>query len=364
MSAQHNTSRHAAIPPPRPRRVPPARDPPHTEAQNRDGAGDGSRHAGRRDVRLGGGASALGAGRSAGAGAPSDPAPCRPGAANVGATRRPTEVTRQYPRVGAGSTRQRDRCRRPPAPADTDAREESRGYPPADPTRRRPADLHRLSGACGETAELAAEAGPIRPARGRPVRRPRPEGRGRAHRGGGAEEAAQVDGPRARPRDGDVRLRRPVPDDHRGLRGAVQPAVRDPDRRPLADPRLRRGPVRRARPGRHHHLRDHPHQEPAGQGRPQVPLLRLPHRRGVARPVHDLQRRVDAVPLPRRAVRGVAAEGRHEQPRDLELPLRQRRRVRLGVGRRAADAPRPHRERVARDDRHLAADRRRARSSC
>ena len=66
-------------------------------------------------------------------------------------------------------------------------------------------------------------------------------------------------------------------------------------------------------------LRDHPDPAGAVAARASLPVLRLAHRGGLARAVHDLQRGVDAVPLPRRA-------DQHRQ-----LPLRGRRLVDLRV---------------------------------
>ncbi len=48
-------------------------------------------------------------------------------------------------------------------------------------------------------------------------------------------------------------------------------------------------------------VRRHPDPQRAGPPRAQVAVLRLAHRRRLARAVHDLQRHLDAVPLPRRA---------------------------------------------------------------
>ena len=82
--------------------------------------------------------------------------------------------------------------------------------------------------------------------------------------------------------------------------------------------------------------------------RARVPVLRLAHRRRLARAVHDLQRHLDAVPLPRRA-------GQHRR-----LPVR-RGGVRLAGGRRPARAAGRGHQRGAGDDRDPAADRRGAR---
>ena len=61
-------------------------------------------------------------------------------------------------------------------------------------------------------------------------------------------------------------------------------------------------------------VRRDPDPQRAGPPRARVPVLRLAHRRRLARAVHDLQRHLDAVPLPRRA----------DQHR--RLPVRRRRR--------------------------------------
>ena len=80
------------------------------------------------------------------------------------------------------------------------------------------------------------------------------------------------------------------------------------------------------------------------RGRPQVALLRVAHRRGLARPVPDLPGDRDAADLPRRA----------DQHR--RLPVR-RRRVRLADRRALAGAARAEREPGDRDHVHPAAAR-------
>ena len=73
----------------------------------------------------------------------------------------------------------------------------------------------------------------------------------------------------------------------------------DPGHRPVGVGRLRRGLLRGRRPRRAGRLHGDPHQaEPEPRGRA-LALLRLAHRRRVARPVHDLQRHLDAAALPR-----------------------------------------------------------------
>ena len=85
-------------------------------------------------------------------------------------------------------------------------------------------------------------------------------------------------------------------------------ALFDPD---FAIPLIGHSPVaglcaghdRRAVPALAGRVRDHPHPQRAGARAAGVALLRQPHRRGVADPVHDLQRAVDAVLLPGRLLR-------------------------------------------------------------
>ena len=114
-------------------------------------------------------------------------------------------------------------------------------------------------------------------------------------------------------------------DDHRGLRGAVLPDVRHPADRALGVHRVHRGPVRRGGAGRDHHLRRDPAaQRPASRG-PQVAVLRLAHRRGVAGPRPDLPGHRYPADLP----------GRADQHR--RVPLRARR-VRLADRRALAGA--------------------------
>ena len=54
---------------------------------------------------------------------------------------------------------------------------------------------------------------------------------------------------------------------------------------------------------RHRHVRHHPAGELAGAARPQVAVQGLAPRGRLARPVHDLQRHLDDVPVPRRGRR-------------------------------------------------------------
>ena len=75
----------------------------------------------------------------------------------------------------------------------------------------------------------------------------------------------------------------------------------------------------------HRDVHRDPHRAGAEPQAAPVPLLRVAHRRRLAGPVHDLQRRVDAVPLPRRA-------GQHRR-----LPVR-RRGVRVAGGGHVAGA--------------------------
>ena len=89
--------------------------------------------------------------------------------------------------------------------------------------------------------------------------------------------------------------------------------------------RVHRGPVRRRRAGRDHHLHRDPDPQQPAQGRPQVTVLRLAHPRRLGRPRDDLPGHRDAAALP----------GRADQHR--RVPLRARR-VRL-PDRRALAAP-------------------------
>ena len=61
--------------------------------------------------------------------------------------------------------------------------------------------------------------------------------------------------------------------------------------------RLPGGLLRSRRPARHRHLRRHPVADQAERARPRIPLLRIPHQRRLADPVHDLQRHLDVFTL-------------------------------------------------------------------
>ena len=67
----------------------------------------------------------------------------------------------------------------------------------------------------------------------------------------------------------------------------------------LGRPRLPAGLHRGDGPGRPGHLRLHPAEERPEEPRPRVPVLRLPPGRGLAHALHDLQRHLDDVPVPR-----------------------------------------------------------------
>ena len=122
-----------------------------------------------------------------------------------------------------------------------------------------------------------------------------------------------------------------------------------PAGRALGGPRLRPGHHRAARAVRPRDLRDHPVEGLTGPQGPRVPLQGLPHRRRLADPVHDRQRPLDDVLLPRRRLR------RRE-------PALRQRRLRL-QGRRAGLREHPQRAHagVGRDRRPVGPHRRHAR---
>ena len=82
------------------------------------------------------------------------------------------------------------------------------------------------------------------PGRGRPGA-PGPGRGGPGHRGDRAAQAAEVVGARRGARGHVLGLHRAAADDHRGLRRAVLPHLRDPGDRALGLHRVHRGPVRR-----------------------------------------------------------------------------------------------------------------------
>ena len=123
----------------------------------------------------------------------------------------------------------------------------------------------------------------------------------------------EVVDPRYRPLLHDVGLLHPGVGLPRGVRPAVRPRLPHPAHRPLGRSGLPAGLLRRCRAARHHHVRDHPPDPRAQEAGPRVPLLRFPHRRRVADPVHDLQRHLDLRAGPRR-------RGQHRR-----AALRQRR---------------------------------------
>ncbi len=125
----------------------------------------------------------------------------------------------------------------------------------------------------------------------------------------------------------------------RGVRRSVQPGVPPPPDRPTALAGLPRRPGRgpRSRVGRR--VRGDPSRALTPSGGSALALLRVPPRRRLARPVHDLQRRVEPAALPRCP----------DQWRGLPV---QQRGLRLRVGRRPAPAAGPRRQRGHRDRRH------------
>ncbi len=171
------------------------------------------------------------------------------------------------------------------------------------PLDHRWATRHRSARSRGSPRTHPVQVDQVGPAHGGPPGEP-PGGSGvPGHRGARAEEAAPMDRSRHRARVRHVGLHHPGPHHHRDRRcGVPVPGVRHPDHRPVAGRRFHR---RRLHPAGHHRpgdLRRHPAADPAGQAGPLLALLRLPHRRRVARAVHDLQRDLDAVGLARGSV--------------------------------------------------------------
>ena len=137
-----------------------------------------------------------------------------------------------------------------------------------------------------------------RPRRGR-HRTARRRGEAPGRRGLRPEEAAQVERPRGRALLRVLGLPDPGQRLPRGVRRPVRPALRDPAHRPLGRARLPPGLHRADGARGHHHVRGDPAAELAGAARPAVPLQGLPPRRRLGRAVHDLQRHLVAVPVPR-----------------------------------------------------------------
>ena len=191
----------------------------------------------------------------------------------------------------------------------------------------------------------------LRPARRQACRGSRRAGARAVRRGVRAAEAAALVDPRPGPPLHDVGLHHPADGLHRGLRRAVRRGLPHPADRALGGPGLPAGLHRDHGADLDHRLRDHAH--PAGPGAPRadLPLLRLPHRRRVADPLPHLLRRLDAVRLPRRLLRGrqpalrVGRLGldRHRVPLLRAVAgdaLRARDRLPHAPHRRGADLPR------------------------
>ena len=124
--------------------------------------------------------------------------------------------------------------------------------------------------------------------------------KGQVDRGLRPAQAAQVVGPRRRALRDVLGLHRPGADDLRGLRARCSTSR-------LGG--LRTGVVARVAGGhlrqhwcsrRHRRVRRHPRRPRPAPHRPEEPLLRQPHRRRVARAVHDHDGGRDAGDLPRR----------------------------------------------------------------
>ena len=79
-------------------------------------------------------------------------------------------------------------------------------------------------------------------------------------------------------------------------------ALRDPAHRALGRARVPAGLHRADGAGRHHDVRDHPHPQLTRAARPPVAVQGLAPRRRLGRAVHDLQRHLVAVPVPRRGL--------------------------------------------------------------
>ena len=170
----------------------------------------------------------------------------------------------------------------------------------------RPADERDRAADRGSPGDVPLRADHGRPAGPRAHRRShRPARRGGQAPGGRGlrpEEAAEVEpaGSRALLRVLGV----PDPRDrlHRGVRRAVQRRLRDPGDRPLGRARLPPGLHRADGARRHHHVRDHPAAQLPRAPRPSVAVQGLAPHGCLGRAVHDLQRHLVAVPVPRRGL--------------------------------------------------------------
>src|SRR5271163_4082883 len=113
-----------------------------------------------------------------------------------------------------------------------------------------------------------------------------------------------------------VGLHHPADGLHRGLRVAVPAELPHPDHRAMGRAGLPAGLLRHGGLPRYRHLRGHPYSAQPARDRPVVAVLRLPCRRRLVDPVHDLQRHLDLRAGPR--VRG---QQRHAPLRQGRIPL-------------------------------------------
>ncbi len=177
-------------------------------------------------------------------------------------------------------------------------REGSRG----SETGHRAAADGRRAGGRGPPRGDDREADPQRAARPRAFAGSGPPGPHPAGRGLRPEAAVEVDGPRARALLHVLGVRHPGHGLPRGLRSVVQGGLRDLVGRALGGSGVPAGHDRGAVPDLARGVRGDPHPQRPGAREAGQPVLRLPHRWGVADPVHDLQRVVDAVLLPGRVL--------------------------------------------------------------
>jgi hypothetical protein len=179
---------------------------------------------------------------------------------------------------------------------------------------------------------LAGQTHALRPAGQRSHRQHRHAGMDADHRGARPTQAAEMVDPRSGALLHHVGLHHPAHGLHRGLWIAVPAELPYPDHRAMGRAGLPAGLLRDRCLPRYRYLRGHPsHAQPA-RDRTFLAVLRLTQRRGVADPVHDLQRHLDL-----RAGSRVRGQQRH-------APLRQGR-VPVPAIRRDPQAAVPHRQR-------------------
>ncbi len=174
------------------------------------------------------------------------------------------------------------------------------GHGVRDPPRGRVGDDGGRARGLGAAGLLALPADPVGPAGRRPQG---PARRAPARAAGGGvrpAQAAAVVRAGARAPLHVLGLRDPGLGLPRGVRGAVRPRLPHPADRPLAGAGVPAGHDRGAGAGLARRLRGDPDPQRARAEGAGVPVLRLAHRRGLADPLHDLQRAVDDVPVPRR----------------------------------------------------------------